>query len=170
VHLLEAWMKGYKPEELFDGGPRELAALAGRTPHGHNPRTNVTCCCVVAAAGYDERLPVAAPGSDWGRTGARQFLRDVLKLNQNATTSRIFGPDLSNTARRAVFEVSPRQVGCRDAGQRRVPGTGSGAGRLDAQRHQSGSWLEGYLLTGRHGLFNYGAFSASMEARCSANA
>ncbi len=168
THLeqLEQWLRSYRPEELFDasGALRsELAELAptGERRMGANPHANG------GALLKDLRLPdfrdyavrVGAPGaataSDTGVLGA--FVRDVIGLNPE--TFRLFGPDetLSNRLN-AVFEVTARQWQART-----LPSDEFLAGRgrvLEIlSEHQCEGWLEGYLLTGRHGLFNcYEAF------------
>ncbi|HEY1724802.1 MAG TPA: phosphoketolase family protein [Steroidobacteraceae bacterium] len=169
VHELEEWMKSYRPEELFDQQGRlraELAALApsGTRRMGANPNTNGGVLL------HDLRMPdfrehavaVPAPGGvdaeDTRVLG--HFLRDVVKCNEPQRNFRIFGPDetLSNRLD-AVFEVTNRQWQARQepTDQYLAP-----YGRvLDSMlsEHQCEGWLEGYLLTGRHGLFNcYEAF------------
>ncbi len=168
LQQLEAWLRSYRPEELFDAAGRlkpELAELApqGRRRMGANPHANGGILL------RDLRLPdyrdyavaVPAPGvrgiGDTHVLG--KFLRDVAKLNQVQRNFRIFGPDetLSNGLE-AVFETTNRQW---DAAT--VPGDEflAPTGRVMEMlsEHQCEGWLEGYLLTGRHGLFNcYEAF------------
>ena len=167
VEALDAWMRSYRPEELFDADGRllpELAALAptGARRMGANPHTNggLLLRDLHLPDFRDHAVTVPAPGAvtagDTSVLGA--FLRDVVAANRE--TFRIFGPDetLSNKLG-AVFEVTDRQW---DAST--VPGDEwlAPSGRvLDSMlsEHQSEGWLEGYLLTGRHGLFNcYEAF------------
>jgi xylulose-5-phosphate/fructose-6-phosphate phosphoketolase len=170
LKMLENWMKSYHPEELFDDGGRlkpDLAALApkGRRRMGANPHANGGLLL------RDLRMPdfrdyavtVAAPGI--GGIGDTRvlgpFLRDVAKRNANPRNFRIFGPDetLSNGLG-AVFEVTNRQWDAREVpNDEFLAPTG---GVLDAMlsEHQCEGWLEGYLLTGRHGVFNcYEAFT-----------
>jgi xylulose-5-phosphate/fructose-6-phosphate phosphoketolase len=168
LKLLENWMKSYKPEELFDECGRlmpELAELApkGERRMGANPHANG------GALLRDLRMPdfrdyavnVPSPGAvtaaDTHVLG--DFLRDVAKLNQDQRNFRIFGPDetLSNRLN-SIFEVTNRQWEAQT-----VPNDEFLA--LDGRvmeilsEHQCQGWLEGYLLTGRHGLFNsYEAF------------
>ena len=166
---LETWMKSYKPEELFDGNGRlipELAELApkGERRMGANPHTNGGILL------RDLRMPdfhahavhVPSPGAvEAGDTVILgKFLRDVVSLNQKGRNFRIFGPDetLSNLLD-AVFESTNRQW---DALALKTDEFLSPSGRVvDSMlsEHQCEGWLEGYLLTGRHGLFNcYEAF------------
>jgi len=169
VELLDAWMRSYKPTELFDQAGRLLPDLAALAPRGSrrmgaNPHTN--------GGGLlrDLRMPdyrthavaVASPGAvdaeDTRVLGG--FLRDVITLNDELRNFRLFGPDetLSNMLG-AVFEVTDRQWEARTVANDEYLAL---QGRvLDSMlsEHQSQGWLEGYLLTGRHGLFNcYEAF------------
>jgi xylulose-5-phosphate/fructose-6-phosphate phosphoketolase len=169
VAQLEEWMRSYRPEELFDASGRLLPDLAGLAPDGDqrmgaNPHAN--------GGGLlrDLRMPdfrvhqvaVPAPGAVTAQDTLvlGQFLRDVIRLNTDRKNFRVFGPDetLSNFLG-AVFEETGRQWNART-----LPGDEFLApqGRvLDSMlsEHQCQGWLEGYLLTGRHGLFNcYEAF------------
>jgi xylulose-5-phosphate/fructose-6-phosphate phosphoketolase len=169
VGQLEAWMHSYRPEELFDEDGRLVPELAGLAPEGDrrmgaNPHTNGGTLL------RDLRMPdfhahaVAVPSP--GAVDAQDtlvlggFLADVTKLNQEQRNFRVFGPDetLSNLLG-ALFEVTDRQweAPIQDNDESLAPD-----GRvLDSMlsEHQCEGWLEGYLLTGRHGLFNcYEAF------------
>ena len=166
---LESWMRRYRPEELFDEDGRLIAQLAELAPKGDrrmgaNPHTNGGLLL------SDLRMPdfhahaveIPSPGAvdaqDTLVLGG--FLRDVAKLNGEQRNFRIFGPDetLSNLLG-AVFEVTDRQweAPVTENDEFLAP-----SGRvLDSMlsEHQCEGWLEGYLLTGRHGLFNcYEAF------------
>ncbi|HUI06424.1 MAG TPA: phosphoketolase family protein [Verrucomicrobiae bacterium] len=165
---LEKWLKSYKPEELFDKQGRlkpELADLApkGQRRMGANPHANG------GELLRDLRMPdfrdyavkVPAPGGVMvGDTPVLgRFLRDVIKLNQGQRNFRIFGPDetLSNRLN-AVFEATNRQWEAREI---KTDEFLASTGRVMEvlSEHQCEGWLEGYLLTGRHGLFNsYEAF------------
>ncbi|MBS1191441.1 MAG: Xylulose-5-phosphate phosphoketolase [Rhodocyclaceae bacterium] len=168
LRLLEDWLRSYRPGELFDADGRLLPELAALAPEGNrrmgaNPHANGGILL------RDLRLPdfrdygvdVPAPGilgiGDTRVLGP--FLRDVVKLNAGQRNFRIFGPDetLSNRLG-AVFEATDRQW---DAAT--VPDdeflAPSGRVMEMLSEHQCEGWLEGYLLTGRHGLFNtYEAF------------
>ena len=169
VEQLEAWMHSYRPEELFDHDGRLIAELAELAPKGDrrmgaNPHTNggLLLRDLRMPDFRDHALTVAAPGAVDGRDTMvlGEFLRDVAKLNEDGRNFRVFGPDetLSNLLG-AVFEVTDRQWEARtvDGDEFLAPD-----GRvLDSMlsEHQCEGWLEGYLLTGRHGLFNcYEAF------------
>ncbi len=166
---LESWMKSYKPEELFDPDGRLLPELAELAPKGDrrmgaNPHANGGLLL------RDLRMPdfrlhavkVPSPGAVKGQDTRvlGKFLRDVAKANEDQDNFRIFGPDetLSNLLG-AVFEETHRQWEARTEKNDEFL---SPAGRvLDSMlsEHQCEGWLEGYLLTGRHGLFNcYEAF------------
>ncbi len=166
---LEAWMRSYKPQELFDESGRlvpELAELppAGERRMGANPHTNGGVLL------RDLRMPdfrmhaveVPSPGAVTAQDTLvlGKFLRDVVSANEEQRNFRIFGPDetLSNLLG-AVYEATNRQW---DARQEAHDEFLAPSGRvLDSMlsEHQCEGWLEGYLLTGRHGLFNcYEAF------------
>jgi xylulose-5-phosphate/fructose-6-phosphate phosphoketolase len=168
LRQLESWLRSYRPEELFDANGRlrpelqELAPAAERRM-GANPNANG------GALLRDLRMP---DFTDYAVTvdkrGARgigdthvlgRFLRDVLKLNAERRNFRIFGPDetLSNGLE-AVFETTNRQWLAATAENDEFLAR-SGRVMEMLSEHQCEGWLEGYLLTGRHGLFNcYEAF------------
>jgi xylulose-5-phosphate/fructose-6-phosphate phosphoketolase len=168
LKLLESWMKSYKAEELFDKEGRlmpELAELApkGERRMGANPHANGGLLL------HDLLMPdfrkyavdVPSPGSvhaaDTHVLG--EFLRDVIKLNREQRNFRIFGPDetLSNRLN-CVFEVTNRQWEARTAENDEFLASDGRVIEMLSE-HQCEGWLEGYLLTGRHGLFNcYEAF------------
>jgi xylulose-5-phosphate/fructose-6-phosphate phosphoketolase len=181
VPLLESWMRSYKPEELFDRDGRLIAELTELAPTGDrrmgaNPHANggLLLQDLIMPDFHDHAVHVVSPGAvesnDTQVLGT--FLRDVSKLNQGARNFRIFGPDetLSNLLG-AVFEVTDRQW---DARQVRNDEFLAPQGRvLDAMlsEHQCEGWLEGYLLTGRHGLFNsYEAFIRIVDSMFSQHA
>ena len=168
LRQLETWLRSYRPEELFDEQGRlkpELAALApvGERRMGANPNANGGLLL------RDLRMPdftdyavqVPKPGvigiGDTHVLG--RFLRDVIKLNATQRNFRIFGPDetLSNGLE-AVFESTNRQWLAATADNDEFLAR-SGQVMEMLSEHQCEGWLEGYLLTGRHGLFNcYEAF------------
>ena len=168
LRQLEDWLKSYRPEELFDSSGRlrpELAELApaGNRRMGANPHANGGSLL------RDLRMPdfrdyacdVPEPGvhgiGDTHVLGP--FLRDVAVLNENQRNFRVFGPDetLSNGLE-ALFDVTDRQwdASTLPNDQYLAP---SGRVMEMLSEHQCEGWLEGYLLTGRHGVFNcYEAF------------
>src|SRR5882724_6293130 len=166
VKILEKWMKSYRPQELFDKTGklrRELAELApkGERRMGANPHANGGLLL------HDLRLPdfrdyaikVPKPGAvDTEATRVQgAFIRDV--INRNPTTFRVFSPDETASNRwGAVFEVTNREsVAEILPGDDHVKPDGRVMEMLS--EHQCEGWLEGYLLTGRHGFFScYEAF------------
>jgi xylulose-5-phosphate/fructose-6-phosphate phosphoketolase len=181
VAQLEGWMKSYRPEELFDESGRFKAELAELAPKGDrrmsaNPHANggVLLRDLRMPDFRDHAVSVTTPGAveaqDTRVLGG--FLRDVAKLNQDGRNFRIFGPDetVSNLLG-AVFEVTDRQW---DARRQSNDEFLAPAGRvLDSMlsEHQCEGWLEGYLLTGRHGLFNsYEAFIRIVDSMFSQHA
>ena len=181
VAELEKWMKSYKPEELFDEQGKlrpELATLApsGDRRMGANPHANGGLLL------RDLRMPdfraqavqVPFPGavSEGGTVVLGKFLREIVKLNQEQRNFRIFGPDetVSNLLT-SVFEATDRQW---EAKTEKIDEFLAPDGRvLDSMlsENQCEGWLEGYLLTGRHGLFNsYEAFIRIVDSMFSQHA
>ncbi|MGE5655454.1 MAG: phosphoketolase [Actinomycetota bacterium] len=168
VQLLEDWMNSYKPEELFDETGRfrpELAELApkGERRMGANPHANGGILL------RDLKMPdfrqyaveVSKPGNaiaEATRVSGR-FLRDVMKLNLDNRNFRVFGPDETASNRLdPLFEVTDRVW---TAEQLPEDDHISPNGRVMEvlSEHMCQGWLEGYLLTGRHGFFScYEAF------------
>ncbi len=168
LQQLEQWLRSYRPEELFDAQGRLLAELAALAPAGtrrmgSNPHANGGLLL------RDLRLPdfrdyaVAVPVPGVGGIGDThvlgRFLRDLTLRNAQQRNFRLFGPDetLSNGLE-WVFEVTSRQwqAEMRVNDEFLAP---SGRVMEMLSEHQCEGWLEGYLLTGRHGLFNcYEAF------------
>ena len=165
---LEDWLRSYRPEELFDEQGKlkpELAELApkGERRMGANPHANggLLLRDLIMPDFRDYAVKVPSPGaveaSDAHELGV--FLRDVAKLNREQRNFRIFGPDetLSNRLN-AVFEVTERQWDARTQDNDEFLALDGRVMEMLSE-HQCEGWLEGYLLTGRHGLFNsYEAF------------
>jgi xylulose-5-phosphate/fructose-6-phosphate phosphoketolase len=165
---LEDWMKSYRPQELFDERGKfleELAALAptGRRRMGSNPHANGGELLQPLSMPHfhDYAVSVSRPGEV--RAEATRvlgtFLRDVMKLNLGKQNFRLFGPDETASNRlEAVYEVSGKEW---MAEVEAVDIDLSVNGRVMEMlsEHMCEGWLEGYLLTGRHGLFScYEAF------------
>jgi xylulose-5-phosphate/fructose-6-phosphate phosphoketolase len=168
LKLLEDWLKSYRPEELFDESGRlkpELAELApkGERRMGANPHANggLLLRDLIMPDFRDYAVNVPSPGalqaSDAHELGV--FLRDVAKLNQPQRNFRIFGADVTLSDRLgAVFEVTNRQWDARIQDNDEFLAQDGRVMEMLSE-HQCEGWLEGYLLTGRHGLFNsYEAF------------
>ncbi len=168
LKLLEDWLRSYRPAELFDAQGRlqsqwaELAP-AGERRMGANPHANggmlLRDLRMPDLRDYAIDVPVPGVGGIGDTRVLGTFLRDVVKLNCEQRNFRVFGPDetLSNGLE-ALFEVTPRQWNAAaEPGDEFLAPTGSVMEILS--EHQCEGWLEGYLLTGRHGLFNcYEAF------------
>jgi xylulose-5-phosphate/fructose-6-phosphate phosphoketolase len=168
VTLLEHWMKSYRPKELFEESGRLRAELAGLAPVGErrmsaNPHTNGGLLL------KDLKLPdfrtyaleVTRRGSLTASATQVQgaFVRDVMAANLETRNFRIFGPDETASNRwGAVFEVTDRTF---VAEITKTDESLAVDGRVMEMlsEHQMQGWLEGYILTGRHGFFNcYEAF------------
>lgn len=169
VAALEQWLKSYKPEELFgDHGTLlpELAELAptGKRRMGANPHAN--------GGGFmreldlpdfrDYAIKIERRGiSNEGNVHALgPFLRDVIKQSQAQRNFRIFGPDeLVSNRLEAIFETTDRQWSARIKSTDENLATQGMVLDSMLSEHQAEGWLEGYLLTGRHGIFHsYEAF------------
>ena len=168
LQQLEDWLRSYRPEELFDAEGKlnpELAELApkGERRMGANPHANggLLLRDLQMPNFRDYAADVPTPGvpgiGDTHVLGP--FLRDVTKLNEAHRNFRVFGPDetLSNGLE-ALFETTEHQWDAATlANDQWLAPTGRVMEMLS--EHQCEGWLEGYLLTGRHGLFNcYEAF------------
>ena len=165
---LEDWLRSYRPHELFDEQGRlkpELAALAPDGPRrmGSNPHANGGLLLRdLQMPDYREyAADVPTPGipgiGDTRVLGP--FLRDVARLNDAERNFRVFGPDETvSNGLAAMFEATNRQWDAATApGDQWLAPQGRVMEMLS--EHQCEGWLEGYLLTGRHGLFNcYEAF------------
>ncbi|MBI4178874.1 phosphoketolase family protein, partial [bacterium] len=166
VRILERWMRSYRPEELFDRRGRLIPELAALAPRGArrmsaNPHANGGILLRDLKMPDFRKYAVAVPKPGGVEAEAARlqgrFLRDVLK--QNPKTFRVFGPDETASNRwTAVFDVSDR---CSTAEILKTDDHVSPDGRVMEvlSEHMCQGWLEGYLLTGRHGFFNcYEAF------------
>ncbi len=169
LKMLEKWMKSYHPEELFDDKGRlksDIAALApkGRRHMGANPHANGGVLLRNLQMPDFRNYAVAVPTP--GITGIGDtrvlapFLRDIARLNSAPRNFRVFGPDetLSNGLG-AIFDQTNRQWEARTVPNDEFLAEVGGVLDSMLSEHQCEGWLEGYLLTGRHGVFNcYEAF------------
>jgi xylulose-5-phosphate/fructose-6-phosphate phosphoketolase len=168
VKLLEQWMKSYKPEELFDKTGKLIPELAELPPTGErrmgaNPHANggLLLKALTMPDFREYAVDVPKPGAVVAEATRVQgrFIRDVLKRNLAAKNFRVFSPDETASNRWGdVFEVTDR-----DSTAEVIPSDDHVApdGRVMEMlsEHQCQGWLEGYLLTGRHGFFScYEAF------------
>ena len=168
LQMLEQWMNSYRPEELFDESGRLVAELAELAPRGErrmgaNPRANggLVLRDLRMPDFRDYAVEVRQPGAVEGEATRVQgkLIRDVLRLNAEARNFRVFSPDETASNRwDAVFEVTNRlSVAEITPADEHVAWDGRVMEMLS--EHQCEGWLEGYLLTGRHGFFScYEAF------------
>ena len=169
LHMLEDWLRSYHPEELFDenGKPDPRTAGAGpqgRAPHGRQPpRQRRPAAAGAAPAGLPRlRLDVPPPAQceaqDMIELGG--FVRDVIKLNQDSRNFRVFGPDETMSNRLShVFEATDRDWNAETLDSDEFLAQDGRVMDSMLSEHMCEGWLEGYLLTGRHGFFNsYEAF------------
>ena len=163
LKILEDWMRSYRPEELFDEHGAPTAEFCGLMPRGTrrmgaNPHANGGLLMKDLAMPDFRQYAVEVPAP--GRTHAEatrvagEFLRDIMRLNLASANFRIFGPDETASNRLgAVFEVTNR-----GSMQEILPTDDhiSHDGRVleVLSEHMCQGWLEGYLLTGRHGFFS----------------
>jgi xylulose-5-phosphate/fructose-6-phosphate phosphoketolase len=168
VRILETWMKSYRPDELFDEKGKLKSELAALAPEGArrmsaNPHANggLLLRDLKLPNFRDYAIEVTSPGSVNAEATRvmGEFLRDVMKLNLDSRNFRLFSPDESNSNRwQDVLEVTNRAWAAET-----LPYDDhlSPDGRVMEMlsEHQCQGWLEGYLLTGRHGFFScYEAF------------
>ena len=168
LRQLENWMRSYRPEELFDESGAPVPELAALVPEGErrmsaNPHANggLLLRDLHLPEFRDYAVEVPSPGAATAEATrvAGQFLRDVMKLNAAARNFRVVGPDETTSNRLdALFEATDRAWMAE-----RLPDDDhlSPDGRVMEilSEHTCQGWLEGYLLTGRHGFFScYEAF------------
>lgn len=168
LKMLESWMRSYKPEELFNESGRLLPELQELAPSGTrrmgaNSHANggVLLRDLRMPDFRDYAIPVKKPGQSTAECTRvlGPFLRDVMKLNASSSNFRVFGPDETASNRLdALFETTDR---CSTAEILKTDDHVSPDGRVleVLSEHLCQGWLEGYLLTGRHGFFSsYEAF------------
>ena len=163
LELLEQWMKSYRPEELFDENGRlmpELVELAplGERRMGANPHANggLLLKDLTLPDFRDYAVELATPGAVPAEATRvmGSYLRDVMKLNMEARNFRVMGPDETNSNRLgALLEVTNRAWMAETlAEDNHLAPDGRELEILS--EHTGRGWLEGYLLTCRHGLFS----------------
>ncbi len=166
LRLLEEWLRSYRPEELFDERGRLVPELAALPPKGErrmsaNPKTNgglvLRPLRLPDFRAYG--VPVERPGTETAEATRvlGRWLADVVRANPD--NFRVFGPDETASNRLGdVVAASGKQWDARiEPTDEQLASTGRVVEMLS--EHQCQGWLEGYLLTGRHGLFNcYEAF------------
>jgi xylulose-5-phosphate/fructose-6-phosphate phosphoketolase len=172
LKILEAWMRSYKPQELFDDNGRfiqELAALApsGNRRMGGNPHVNGGRSLITLALPdfTSYALEIPGPGQVLAEAPRKlgDFFRDILRMN--LTNFRIFCPDETNSNRlNSIFEATNR---CSMAELVSIDDELGPDGRVleVLSEHLCEGWLEGYLLTGRHGMWSsYEAFAQVVDS------
>ncbi|HZR03139.1 MAG TPA: phosphoketolase family protein [Burkholderiales bacterium] len=168
LELLERWLRSYRPDELFDDDGKLLADLRDLAPKGDrrmsaNPHANGGLLLrdleVPDFRSYAVDVPMAGAATAESTRVAGNFLRDVMKLNMAGHNFRVFGPDETASNRLgALFEVTDRVFtgDILDSDTELAP---DGRVMEVLSEHLCQGWLEGYLLTGRHGFFScYEAF------------
>ena len=168
LKILEQWMKGYRPQELFDKNGRLVAELAELAPNGErrmgaNPHANggLLLRDLKMPDFRDYAVKLTKPGVVQAEATRVQgeLIRDVFKLNADARNFRVFSPDETTSNRwSAVLEVTNRNSTAEivSTDDHIAP---DGRVMEMLSEHQCEGWLEGYLLTGRHGFFScYEAF------------
>ncbi len=170
LRVLEDWMRRYRPEELFDDEGRlrpQLAALApvGERRMGANPHANggLLVRDLALPEFRDYAREVKEPGASASEPTRvlGTLLRDVIRLNAGARNFRLFGPDETASNRLdALFDVTGRAwMPPLEGSEEALRLTPDGRVVEILSEHTCQGWLEGYLLTGRHGLFScYEAF------------
>lgn len=181
LKMLEKWLKSYRPEELFDKNGRLIPELEELAPKG-DKRMGATPYANGGKLLRDLRMPdfrdyavdVPKPGEveaqDMLELG--DFVRDIMKMNEEAKNFRVFGPDetMSNRLGR-VFEVTGRDWNAEAyEGDEYLAGNGRVVDSMLSE-HMCEGMLEGYLLTGRHGFFaSYEAFIRVVDSMCAQHA
>jgi len=168
LKMLAEWMLSYKPEELFDPSGKLIPELAELAPNGErrmgaNPHANggILLKDLKLPKFEDYAVDIPKPGTTFAEATSvtGKFLRDVMKLNMDTKNFRVMGPDETASNRLgALFEVTDR-VSTAEILPTDVHVSPDGRVMEVLSENLCQGWLEGYLLTGRHGLFNcYEAF------------
>src|SRR5437763_16581945 len=168
LKMLEQWMKSYKPEDVFDQNGKFVSELAELAPRGNrrmgmNPHANggllLKDLSIPDFRQYAVDVPEPGTGSAESTRVLGRFLRDILKGNEGNHNFRIVGPDETSSNRLdAVFEVTGR-VSTAEILSTDENVSPDGRVMEVLSEHMCEGWLEGYLLTGRHGFFScYEAF------------
>ena len=168
LKILEDWMKSYRPEELFDANGKLVAELAELAPSGNrrmgaNPHANggLLLKDLVMPDFRDYAVDVSKSGTQIAEATRvlGNLLRDVMKLNADSKNFRVFGPDETASNRLdALYEVTDKVTmeAILPTDEHLSP---NGRVMEVLSEHMCQGWLEGYLLTGRHGFFScYEAF------------
>ena len=179
--ILKQWLESYHPEELFDENGRlipELRALAptGNQRIGANPHANggLLLRDLRLPDFRDYELQVSQPGAVEGQDMIEmgKFVRDILKLNEDSRNFRVFGPDETASNRlNAAFEATGRDWNAETLPTDEFLAKDGRIMDSMLSEHMCEGWLEGYLLTGRHGFFaSYEAFIRIIDSMAAQHA
>ena len=181
LQLLEDWLRSYRPEELFDENGAPVQALKELAPKGErrmgaNPYANggLLLRDLRMPDFRDYAIDVDHPGGTEAQDMVElgKFVRDIMKANMDAKNFRVFGPDeTASNKLSALFEITDRGFhGERLDNDEFLAPDGRVMDSMLSE-HMCEGWLEGYLLTGRHGLFNsYEAFIRIVDSMVSQHA
>jgi xylulose-5-phosphate/fructose-6-phosphate phosphoketolase len=169
VKVLEEWLKSYRPEELFDDNGHllpELEELAPKEERRMSANAHANGGSLLRELhlpefrDYAVDIPYHSVTNEGNVHALGPYLRDIVKLNQDHHNFKIFGPDeLVSNRLEAVLEVTNRKWLARVKDTDEFMGTSGAVLDSMLSEHQSQGWMEGYLLTGRHGILNsYEAF------------
>jgi len=168
IKLLEKWMKSYKPEDLFDENGTLVPELASLAPHGDrrmgaNPHANggLRLKDLRIPEFEDYAVDVPEPGAVSAESirVLGRFLRDVMNFNRKQRNFRVFGPDETESNRLGALFESTNRAWMADLLPEDEHLAPDGRVMEILSEHTCQGWLEGYLLTGRHGFFScYEAF------------
>jgi xylulose-5-phosphate/fructose-6-phosphate phosphoketolase len=163
IRILEDWMRSYRPEELFDDTGKLIAELAALAPHGErrmgaNPHANGGLLLKDLTMPDFRQYAVEVPKPGAVTAQATRvlgcLLRDVMKMNESSRNFRVMGPDETASNRLdALFEVTDREW-MAEPGPNDEHESPGGRVMEVLSEHMCQGWLEGYLLTGRHGFFS----------------
>ena len=179
LNLLEKWLKSYKPEELFDKNgklKKEIRSLAptGNKRMGANPNANggMVLRELITPDFTDYEIPVPFPGmyKESDMMNLSNYVRDLIDLNKN--NFRVFGPDetMSNRLNHVFEKTNRRWIDKKFKNDEFLAPDGRVMDSMLSE-HLCEGWLEGYLLTGRHGFFNsYEAFIRIVDSMTSQHA
>ena len=179
LKLLEKWLKSYRPEELFDKNgkiKKEIRSLAptGNRRMGANPNANggMVLRELITPDFTDYEIPVPFPGlrKESDMMNLSKYVRDLIALNKN--NFRVFGPDetMSNRLNHVFEKTTRRWIDKRFKNDEFLSPNGRVMDSMLSE-HLCEGWLEGYLLTGRHGFFNsYEAFIRIVDSMTSQHA
>lgn len=181
LKLLEKWLKSYHPEELFDENGSLIESLKDLCPKGNkrmgmNPHANggILLKELVLPNFKNYEFKITGRGTEEAQdmTVLGHYLKDVIKANEKGRNFRIFGPDEALSNRLApIFEVTDRQfMGAKYNNDEFLANDGRVMDSFLSE-HVCEGWLEGYLLTGRHGfIHSYEAFVRILDSMASQHA